>query len=264
MPESDTVIRLEGISQVYVNEREASLVIEDLSLQVKQGEFVSLVGPSGCGKTTLLSIIAGLLTPTAGEVKVKGKLVEGPSAQIGYMLQQDYLFPWRTILDNALIGLELTGRLDERSRKRTSELLAEMGLGGTENLYPSELSGGMRQRVALVRTLATDPSLLLLDEPFSALDYQTKLQLEDLVSDTLKETGKTSVLVTHDLSEAIAVSDRVIVLDRNPGRIRKEFNIPEAIRKSQPFYAREQEGFNELFQALWSELEQSGGGEKNG
>ncbi|WP_336782004.1 ABC transporter ATP-binding protein [Paenibacillus illinoisensis] len=264
MPESDTVIRLEGISQVYVNEREASLVIEDLSLQVKQGEFVSLVGPSGCGKTTLLSIIAGLLTPTAGEVNVKGKLVEGPSAQIGYMLQQDYLFPWRTILDNALIGLELTGRLDERSRKRTSELLAEMGLAGTENLYPSELSGGMRQRVALVRTLATDPSLLLLDEPFSALDYQTKLQLEDLVSDTLKETGKTSVLVTHDLSEAIAVSDRVIVLDRNPGRIRKEFIIPEAIRKSQPFYAREQEGFNELFQALWSELEQSGGGEKNG
>ncbi|MEO2202623.1 ABC transporter ATP-binding protein [Paenibacillus pabuli] len=264
MPESDTVIRLEGISQVYVNEREASLVIEDLSLQVKQGEFVSLVGPSGCGKTTLLSIIAGLLTPTAGEVKIKGKLVEGPSAQIGYMLQQDYLFPWRTILDNALIGLELTGRLDERSRKRTRELLAGMGLAETENLYPSELSGGMRQRVALVRTLATDPSLLLLDEPFSALDYQTKLQLEDLISDTLKESGKTSVLVTHDLSEAIAVSDRVIVLDRNPGRIRKEFIIPEEIRKSQPFYAREQEGFNELFQALWSELEQSGGGEKNG
>ncbi|MGF9697050.1 MULTISPECIES: ABC transporter ATP-binding protein [Paenibacillus] len=264
MPESDTVIRLEGISQVYVSEREATLVIEDLSLQVKKGEFVSLVGPSGCGKTTILSIIAGLLTPTAGEVNIKGKLVEGPSAQIGYMLQQDYLFPWRTILDNALIGLELTGRLDERSRSRTRELLAGMGLAGTENLYPSELSGGMRQRVALVRTLATEPSLLLLDEPFSALDYQTKLQLEDLVSDTLKESGKTSVLVTHDLSEAIAVSDRVIVLDRNPGRIRREFIIPEGIRKVQPFFAREQEGFNELFQALWSELEQSGGGEKNG
>ncbi|MGC5773070.1 ABC transporter ATP-binding protein [Paenibacillus pabuli] len=264
MPESETVIKLEGISQVYVSEREASLVIENLSLEVKQGEFVSLVGPSGCGKTTLLSIIAGLLTPTAGEVQVKGKRIEGPSAQIGYMLQQDYLFPWRTILDNVLIGLELTGTLDERNRERTRELLRGIGLAGIEEQYPSELSGGMRQRVALVRTLATDPGILLLDEPFSALDYQTKLQLEDLVSDTLKASGKTSVLVTHDLSEAIAVSDRVIVLDRNPGRIRREFIIPEELRNAQPFHAREQQGFNELFQALWSELEQSGGGEKNG
>ncbi|WP_440109447.1 ABC transporter ATP-binding protein [Paenibacillus sp. QZ-Y1] len=264
MPESEMMIRMEGISQVYVNEREASLVIENLSFQVERGEFVSLVGPSGCGKTTLLSIIAGLLTPTAGEIKVKGKLVEGPSPQIGYMLQQDYLFPWRTILDNALIGLELTGRLDGRSREHTRELLAGMGLAGTEDQYPSELSGGMRQRVALVRTLAIDPGILLLDEPFSALDYQTKLQLEDLVSDILKKSGKTSVLVTHDLSEAIAVSDRVIVLDRNPGRIRREFIVPEAIRNAQPFYAREQQGFNELFKALWSELDQSGGGEKSG
>lgn len=142
MPESESVIRLEGISQVYVSEREASLVIEDLSLEIQKGEFVSLVGPSGCGKTTLLSIIAGLLTPTRGEVKVKGKPALGPSAQIGYMLQQDYLFPWRTILDNALIGLELTGRLDERSRERVRELLVSMGLAGTENQYPSELSGG--------------------------------------------------------------------------------------------------------------------------
>ncbi|CAI6055742.1 Aliphatic sulfonates import ATP-binding protein SsuB [Paenibacillus sp. JJ-100] len=263
MPDSRNVIRLENISQVYVSEREASLVIEDLSLGINQGEFVSLVGPSGCGKTTLLSIIAGLLSPTRGEVEVEGKLVQGPSARVGYMLQQDYLFPWRTILDNALIGLELTGNLDAKSRERTRELLGSMGLGGTEQQYPSELSGGMRQRVALVRTLATDPAILLLDEPFSALDYQTKLQLEDLVSDTLKEFGKTSVLVTHDLSEAIAVSDRVIVLDRNPGRIRREFEVPEHIRLAQPFHAREQAGFNELFQSLWSELVQSGGGEKN-
>ncbi|MGO4527834.1 ABC transporter ATP-binding protein [Paenibacillus sp. 2TAF8] len=263
MADSGNVIRLENISQVYVSEREASLVIEDLSLEINQGEFVSLVGPSGCGKTTLLSIIAGLLKPTRGEVEVEGKPVQGPSARMGYMLQQDYLFPWRTILDNALIGLELTGNLDAQSRERTRELLVSMGLGGTEEQYPSELSGGMRQRVALVRTLATDPAILLLDEPFSALDYQTKLQLEDLVSDTLKEYGKTSVLVTHDLSEAIAVSDRVIVLDRNPGRIRREFDIPEHIRQAQPFHAREQAGFNELFQSLWNELVQSGGGEKD-
>ncbi|MGQ8873059.1 ABC transporter ATP-binding protein [Paenibacillus sp. TSA_86.1] len=263
MAGSGNVIRLENISQVYVSEREASLVIEDLSLEINQGEFVSLVGPSGCGKTTLLSIMAGLLKPTRGEVEVEGKPVQGPSARMGYMLQQDYLFPWRTILDNALIGLELTGNLHAQSRERTRELLISMGLGGTEEQYPSELSGGMRQRVALVRTLATDPAILLLDEPFSALDYQTKLQLEDLVSDTLKEYGKTSVLVTHDLSEAIAVSDRVIVLDRNPGRIRRDFDIPEHIRQAQPFHAREQEGFNELFQSLWNELVQSGGGEKD-
>lgn len=263
MPDSGNVIRLENISQVYVSEREASLVIEDLSLEIGQGEFVSLVGPSGCGKTTLLSIIAGLLKPTRGNVEVEGRRVRGPSARIGYMLQQDYLFPWRTILDNALIGLELTGNLDAQSRERTRELLVSMGLGGTEEQYPSELSGGMRQRVALVRTLATNPTILLLDEPFSALDYQTKLQLEDLVSDTLKEYRKTSVLVTHDLSEAIAVSDRVIVLDRGPGRIRREFDIPEHIRQAQPFHAREQAGFNELFQALWNELVQSGGGEKD-
>ncbi|GGH41422.1 ABC transporter ATP-binding protein [Paenibacillus silvae] len=263
MPDSGNVIRLENISQVYFSEREASLAIEDVSLGIGQGEFVSLVGPSGCGKTTLLSIIAGLLLPTQGKVELEGSPVQGPSPRIGYMLQQDYLFPWRTILDNALIGLELTGNLNAESRERTRELLASMGLGGTEEQYPSELSGGMRQRVALVRTLATDPAILLLDEPFSALDYQTKLQLEDLVSETLREYGKTSVLVTHDLSEAIAVSDRVIVLDRNPGRIRREFVVPENIRMAQPFYAREQAGFNELFQLLWDELVQSGGGEKN-
>lgn len=156
-----------------------------------------------------------------------------------------------------MIGLELTKRLTEDNRQRTISLLEEMGLEGTQDGYPSQLSGGMRQRVALVRTLATDPDLLLLDEPFSALDYQTKLQLEDLIAGTLRQKEKTAVLVTHDLSEAIAVSDRVILLASHPGRIKRTFDIPEHIRQAQPLLAREQEGFNELFHEVWREMESS-------
>lgn len=252
------MVRLEQVTHVYVTDREASLAVENIDFSVAAGEFVSLVGPSGCGKTTILSMIAGLLRPAAGQVLLQGRSVSGPSPEVGYMLQQDYLFPWRTIMDNALLGLELGKGVDEAARERTRLLLDSMGLGGKERLHPSQLSGGMRQRVALVRTLATNPGLLLLDEPFSALDYQTKLQLEDLIAETLRVRGKTAILVTHDLAEAIAVSDRVIVLGRNPGHIRRTFDIPESIREAQPFYAREQAGFNELFHEIWGELEASG------
>ncbi|UHA73056.1 ABC transporter ATP-binding protein [Paenibacillus sp. 481] len=252
-----SAVQLNQITHVYVTERAAKLAIHDLSIAIKPGEFVSLVGPSGCGKTTLLSIMAGLLQPTQGVASIYGEPVYGPSPRVGYMLQQDYLFPWRTILENACIGLELKQSLNEQSTERVIRLLEGMGLGGTEQLYPQQLSGGMRQRVSLVRTLATDPELLLLDEPFSALDYQTKLQLEDLIVETLQAHGKTAVLVTHDLSEAIAVSDRVIVLNRDPGSVRRSFEVPQAIREVQPFYAREQPGFNDLFHELWRELEDS-------
>lgn len=255
------VVELRNISHVYVTDREALLSVEGIQLKVDKGEFVSLVGPSGCGKTTILSIIAGLLKPSHGEAKVKGHLVNGPSPEVGYMLQQDYLFPWRTIMDNTLIGLELTGRLTEQTKNHTAELLKEMGLAASSRLYPPQLSGGMRQRVALVRTLATDPELLLLDEPFSALDYQTKLQLEDLIVETLHDRNKTAILVTHDLSEAIAMSDKVILLNRNPGRIHRTFEVPEHIRRTQPFYARKEPGFNELFHEIWSEMESIGGKE---
>ncbi|AWB46927.1 spermidine/putrescine ABC transporter ATP-binding protein [Paenibacillus sp. CAA11] len=228
-----------------------------MNLSVMPGEFISLVGPSGCGKTTLLSIMAGLIQPSRGEVLLEGKPVMGPASAAGYMLQQDYLFPWRTILENAMLGLELTGQSGREAKDKVRSMLEGMGLGGTEQQYPHQLSGGMRQRVALVRTLAAEPELLLLDEPFSALDYQTKLQLEDLVVETFRTQRKTAVLVTHDLSEAIAVSDRVIVLGAKPGRIRSTFTIPAAIREAVPFYAREQEGFNEIFQQIWRELEAS-------
>ncbi|WP_211747888.1 ABC transporter ATP-binding protein [Paenibacillus sp. Marseille-Q4541] len=259
-----SLIEMNDITHVYVTEREAKLTIESLHLKVEQGDFISLVGPSGCGKTTILSMIAGLLFPTKGEVRLSGEIIKAPSPKVGYMLQQDYLYPWRTIMENIQIGLEITGQFTNDSVTKISDMLANMGLSGTENLYPSSLSGGMRQRVALVRTLATNPDLLLLDEPFSALDYQTKLQLEDLISETLREQGKTAILVTHDLSEAIAVSDKVIVLDKNPGRIRKSFVIPDAIRGAQPFYAREQDGFNDLFNEIWRELESTDGKGDNG
>ncbi|NMO97077.1 ABC transporter ATP-binding protein [Paenibacillus lemnae] len=254
-------VDLQEIAHVYVTDRGASLAVEGIQLQVHPGEFISLVGPSGCGKTTILSMIAGLLKPAKGTVKVHGQTVKGPSPEVGYMLQQDYLFPWLTIMNNAWIGLELTGRLHAESRKFARDLLEEMGLGDSGSLYPHQLSGGMRQRAALVRTLAPDPSLLLLDEPFSALDYQTKLQLEDLIVKTLKDRHKTAVLVTHDLSEAIAMSDRVVLLDRNPGRIHQVFEVPDRIRAAQPFFAREEAGFNELFRKIWKEMEIIGGKE---
>ncbi|MFC5448227.1 ABC transporter ATP-binding protein [Paenibacillus aestuarii] len=247
-------VKVDDVTQVYVTEQRATLAIQQMSFAIHRGEFVSLIGPSGCGKTTVLSIIAGLIAPTVGTVQVAGETVRGPSTRVGYMLQQDYLFPWRTIADNAAIGLEISGTLSKEKKEEVLHLLDEMGLLRFKDYYPAQLSGGMRQRVALVRTLATDPEILLLDEPFSALDYQTKLQLEDLVVETLRAKRKTALLVTHDISEAIAMSDRVIVLEPNPGRIRKQFEVPTAIRDPLPFVAREQPGFNALFRDIWQEF----------
>lgn len=242
------------MSMVYVTDKHSLLAVNDIDFAIRPGEFVSLVGPSGCGKSTILSLIAGLLVPSAGQIKINGEPVRGTSSTVGYMLQQDYLFPWKTILGNCLFGLRLMNRLTEENRNYVDYLLEEMGLQHTKNMYPSQLSGGMRQRVSLVRTLAAQPEIMLLDEPFSALDYQTKLQLEDLVWKTLKNHKKTALLVTHDISEAIAMSDRVLIMARNPGSIRREIGIPEAIRRELPFTAREQPGFHEIFREVWGEL----------
>ncbi|QYR23783.1 ABC transporter ATP-binding protein [Paenibacillus sp. sptzw28] len=253
----DPVLELNDVSHVYVNESGTTLAVEGLNLAVAAGEFVSLVGPSGCGKTTVLSLLAGLLLPTEGTVTACGAPVRRPSPKIGYMLQQDYLLPWRTILDNALLGLEINGRKTEASIAFTRSLLHELGLGGLENRMPGELSGGMRQRAALVRTLATEPDVLLLDEPFSALDLQIKLQLEDLVQSTLRALNKTAVLVTHDLNEAAAMSDRVVVLGRNPGHIRAVYIVPTRIRSALPTTARKFPEFQSMFDLIWGALEDS-------
>ncbi|MBT2638373.1 ABC transporter ATP-binding protein [Bacillus sp. ISL-39] len=248
-------LTLTGIHHTYFTKTSAVTALNDISLDVREGEFVSFLGPSGCGKTTLLSIIAGLIEPTDGQVKLEGKSVKDAANQTGYMLQQDYLFPWKTIEENIFLGLKISGTLQASKKDEVLSLLRQMGLENVEKLYPKQLSGGMRQRVALVRTLATEPKLLMLDEPFSALDYQTKLKLEDLVSNTFKTFGKTAILVTHDIGEAIAMSDRIFLFSPRPGRLHRTFTIPEELRNLSPFEARNHPLYNELFQKIWKELE---------
>ncbi|AZN41063.1 ABC transporter ATP-binding protein [Paenibacillus albus] len=251
-----SAVEVNQVSHIYVNEHGAKLALEQIQLSVKTGEFVSLVGPSGCGKTTLLSIIAGLIAPSEGSVRLFGQPVTGPTPRVGYMLQQDYLFPWRSIRENIMIGLELMGQKTAEKREYALHLLDEMGLSAHAGSYPRELSGGMRQRVALVRTLATEPDVLFLDEPFSALDFQTKLQLENLIYETLRKHRKTSLLVTHDIAEAIAMSDRVIILAPNPGTVYKEVDIPSSLAEMLPTQAREQDGFQPYFRLVWQAFEQ--------
>jgi len=248
-------LTLRGIHHTYFTKTSAVTALNDISLDVREGEFVSFLGPSGCGKTTLLSIIAGLIEPTDGQIALEGKSVKDAADKTGYMLQQDYLFPWKTIEENIFLGLKISGTLNKSRKKDVLDLLGQMGLGNVESLYPKQLSGGMRQRVALVRTLATEPKLLMLDEPFSALDYQTKLKLEDLVATTFKAFEKTAILVTHDIGEAIAMSDRVFLFSPRPGRLHKTFTIPEELRTLRPFEARNHPLYNELFQVIWKELE---------
>jgi NitT/TauT family transport system ATP-binding protein len=248
-------LRISNVHHTYFTKKSAVTALYDISLEVEEGEFVSFLGPSGCGKTTLLSIIAGLLQPTEGTIELEGKPVSAADKDIGYMLQQDYLFPWKTIEQNIQLGLKLNKRLNEETKKYTLNLLKKMGLQNVEHLYPKQLSGGMRQRAALVRTLSTEPKLLMLDEPFSALDYQTKLNLEDLVFEILKHFQKTAILVTHDIGEAIAMSDRIFLLSARPGKLYKTFLVPEELRRLPPFQARNNhEEFQELFQMIWKEL----------
>ncbi|GGE77943.1 ABC transporter ATP-binding protein [Priestia taiwanensis] len=244
-------VTLQHVSHAFFNKKELTEVLEDITLSVEDGEFVSFIGPSGCGKTTLLSLISGLLTPLEGEIHFTTN-----TKNIGYMLQQDYLFPWKTIEQNILLGLKVTKTLDEDTKKKALTLLEKVGLAHVQHAYPRQLSGGMRQRVALVRTLATNPGLLLLDEPFSALDYQNKLKLEDLVSVLLKQYNKTSILVTHDIEEAIAMSHRIFLFGGKPGKLIQTFIVPTDIQQLTPFEARRHPTFSLLFEEIWKEMEQ--------
>ncbi|MBA2873893.1 ABC transporter ATP-binding protein [Thermaerobacillus caldiproteolyticus] len=246
---------VDHVSHTYFTEKAAVTALENVSLEIEKGEFVSFLGPSGCGKTTLLSIIAALIQPTKGSVILEGEKVHSIHPSVGYMLQQDYLFPWKTIEENILLGLTIMGMNSNEAKQRALDLLSRIGLKGVETYYPNQLSGGMRQRAALVRTLATDPKILLLDEPFSALDYQTKLKLEELVWKTLKEYKKTALLVTHDIGEAIAMSDRIFLFSAKPGRLVRTFIVPKELRNLSPFHSRNHTTFSELFQFIWKELD---------
>ena len=230
-------------------------VLTELSMSIGAGEFVSLVGPSGCGKTTLLNLIAGLLPASgSGTLRVGGQAPRLGRPDIAYMLARDSLFPWSTALENAAFGLQARGTPKERARRVATEMLGRVGLSGYEQTYPKALSHGMRQRVALARTFALDSSLLLMDEPFGALDAQTKLQLEDLLLTLCQHSQHTVLFITHDLAEAVALSDRVIVLSSRPGRIVADMRIdlsrPRSIRELQ-----KSPHFHELYSRLWAHLE---------
>ena len=224
-------VALRNVSVNYVTTKGVTRALEDVNLEIEDGVFAALVGPSGCGKSTLLSLIAGLVSPTSGSVTLDGREITGPSRQMGYMLQEDYLFPWRDILNNVTIGLEVQGRLNAQTRERARNLLDQYGLGEFMHHRPHQLSGGMRQRAALIRTLATDPEVLLLDEPLSALDYQTRLTLQEEIADILRQEKKTVLLVTHNIHEAVSMSDRVMVMTRRPGTIKSSYDIPPGHRE---------------------------------
>jgi NitT/TauT family transport system ATP-binding protein len=251
-------IEIDGVSLRYFTRQGETQALDGISLDIAPGEFVGIIGQSGCGKSTLLSIIAGILEPSAGTVRVDGQRVTAPSPRIGYMLQQDYLYEWRTILDNAVLGAEIQKRDLKEARERAVQLLQKCGMGDFIHHYPRQLSGGMRQRAALARTLVTRPGVVLLDEPFSALDSQTRLAIADEVVDVLRSEGTSVVLVTHDIGEAIAMTDRVIVLSRRPGRIRSEhlMRFPSHTKgRPTPFQVRSLPEFNGYFSALWNELD---------
>lgn len=251
-------IEIRDVSLRYFTHEGETQALEKISLNVAAGEFVSLIGQSGCGKSTLLSIVAGILEPSSGSVRVDGKPVTGPSPRVGYMLQQDYLFEWRTILDNAVLGAQIQRQDMKRARERAAHLLHKCGMGDFLHHYPRQLSGGMRQRVALARTLVTSPDVVLLDEPFSALDSQTRLAIADEVVDVLREEGKSVILVTHDIGEAIAMTDRVVVLSRRPGRIKSEHPMrfpSHGAGRPSPFEARSLPEFNAYFNTLWDEID---------
>lgn len=228
--------------------------VEGLTLSVGEGEFVAVVGPSGCGKSTILSMTAGLYLPTKGEVLVSGEAVTGPNHHVGFMLQKDLLLPWRSIRSNVEFGLEARGVAAESRRKRAEEELERCHLGGFEDHYPYQLSGGMRQRAALARTLAIDPDIILLDEPFSALDAQTKLILQNSFAETIARTRKTTLLITHDLTEAVLMADRIIVLSERPGRIVAEVRLDHLPHRDKPILRRQMPEIQPIAAELFGHL----------
>lgn len=251
------IVEVENIGMTYHTINGETEAIKNIDFNVYEGEIVGIVGPSGCGKSTLLSIIAGLISPSRGKVSVNQQEVVSSSKDIGYMFQRDHLFEWRTILENVILGLEIHSKLDDDSYIKAEEYLKTYGLMDFKDNYPRQLSGGMRQRAALIRTLIVEPDFLLLDEPFSALDYQTRLAIADEIGIILKKEKKTALLVTHDIAEAISLSDRIIILTNRPASIKEIIKIdltcPEKIRT--PLKCREAPEFRHYFNKIWKELD---------
>ena len=244
-----TIVEAKDICLTYHEINGETLAVDRLSFTVSKGEFVSIVGPSGCGKSSGLSMLAGLIAPSAGQLTIEG-------GRPGYMLQRDHLLDWRTIEGNIVLGLQVQGRLNPETREKAMALLETYGLADFAKSYPGQLSGGMRQKVALIRTLACSPDLLLLDEPFSALDYQTRLQVGDDIGQIIRNEKKSALLVTHDLSEAISLADRVIVLSRRPAAIIQTIPLIFHLEEDTPMNRRNAPEFKSYFNLIWKELNQ--------
>lgn len=260
-------LEVRGVGYAYHTMEGETPALSDISFTAESGEFIAIVGPSGCGKSTLLSLLCGLAQPEGGSIFIDGKPLDEAKESIGYMLQKDHLFEWRSILSNVSLGLEIQKRLNPESRAELVQMLKSYGLEQFQDKRPSQLSGGMRQRAALIRTLALKPDLLLLDEPFSALDYQTRLAVCDDISTIIRKTQKTAVLVTHDLSEAISVADKIVVLSPRPARVKAiipvSFPSEEAPQTRgtnliSPMERRNTPEFSQYFNLIWKELKHNG------
>jgi NitT/TauT family transport system ATP-binding protein len=249
------ILRLENINKTYQAKNGEIEALKDVNFSVEEGEFVSIIGPSGCGKSTLLSIIAGLENKSSGKIYIDEIEAEDISSKIGYMLQKDSLLEWRTIYNNVIFGLEITHRKTKENEEYVKELLKKYNLYEFKDKYPTQLSGGMRQRVALIRTLAIRPEILLLDEAFSALDYQTRITVTKDIYSILRNENITTVMVTHDISEAISMSDSVIVLSKRPATVKRIHTINFEMENRDPMNARKSPKFSKYFDSLWKELD---------
>lgn len=241
------VLELKNVSKKYQAKNGEVEALKNISFQVNEGEFVSIIGPSGCGKSTLLSIIAGLEPKTSGEITVTGGL--------GYMLQKDSLLEWKNIYDNVTFGLEINHQKTKENEEYVKDLLKKYGLYEFKDKFPNQLSGGMRQRAALIRTLAISPKILLLDEAFSALDYQTRIMVTNDIFQILKNENITALIVTHDISEAISMSNRVVVLTKRPATVKNVHNIEFEMKDRNPINCRESPKFSKYFDTIWKELD---------
>jgi len=250
-------VEVNNINLNYHSLKGETPALKDVSFSVEEGEFISIVGPSGCGKSTLLNIIAGLIAPSSGEVYIDGEKTLS-SLTIGYMFQRDHLFEWLTVWENVTLGLKIQHKLSSEKTDKAVELLSNYNLIEFKNHYPRELSGGMRQKVALIRTLALGPNVLLLDEPFSALDFLTRLNVGDEIHEIIKKENKTVIMVTHDISEAISMSDRILVLSQRPAKIIKDTSILFPSDYNSPLKRREAPEFRKYFDIIWKELNKNG------
>lgn len=248
------ILELKNINYSYHTPEGETPALSDISFSLAPGGFTAVVGPSGCGKSTLLSLIAGLMIPESGDIRLNGKPLTENASNIGYMLQHDHLFEWRTVYRNILLGAEINRSLDAGTKKKADALLEQYGLKPFARAKPSQLSGGMRQRAALIRTLLLDPELLLLDEPFSALDYQTRLTVSDDIGQIIRKSGKTALLVTHDLSEAVSLADRVIVLSKRPATVLCIVPVSFNLENDTPLNRRNAPEFKTYFNQIWKEL----------